>query len=85
MDMRIPVNITLPRDVVSRVDEVAGPRNRSAFVEAAIRDRLRREEMRRAFEAAAGTWKDHPGFPTSESVVEWVREIRAEETDPGPP
>jgi hypothetical protein len=29
-------------------------------------------------------WKDHPLFPTDESVVEWVRELRREKTDPGP-
>ena len=26
--------------------------------------------------------KDHPLFPTAESVVDWVRELRAADTDP---
>ena len=85
MTLRIPVNMTLPRDLIERLDAVVGPRQRSAFVEEAISYRLRREEMRRAWEAARGMLKDDPRFPTSESVVEWVRALRAEVTDPGPP
>ena len=84
MAVRVPVNMTLPKDLVEQLDEIAGPRNRSAFVEDAVRYRLRREQMRRAWENARGILKDHPDFPTSEAVVEWVRARRAEKTDPGP-
>jgi predicted transcriptional regulator len=84
MAVRVPVNMTLPRDLVERLDAVVGPRQRSAFVEQAITYRLRREEMRRAWEAARGMLKDDPRFPNSEAVIEWLREIRAEKTDPGP-
>lgn len=85
MTVRVPVNMTLPRDLVEQLDEVAGARNRSAFVEEAVRYRLRREQMRLAWEAARGILKGHPDFPTSEAVQEWVRARRAEKTDPGPP
>jgi predicted transcriptional regulator len=85
MAVRVPVNMTLPRDLVDELDEITGARGRSAFVEEAIRYRLRREQMRRAWEAARGMLKDDPRFPTSEAVVEWVRALRAEVTDPGPP
>lgn len=84
MSLRIAVNMSLPKNLIDELDEVAGARNRSAFVEDAIRYRLRREQMRRGWESARGSWKDHPDFPTSESVVEWVRARRAESTDPGP-
>jgi len=84
MAIRIPVNVTLPRDLVERLDAVVGARQRSAFVEEAISYRLRREEMRRAWEAARGILKDDPRFPTSEAVIEWLRATRAEKTDPGP-
>ena len=83
--VRIPVNMTLPKDLVERLDAVVGPRQRSAFVEEAISYRLRREEMRRAWEAARGMLKDDPRFPTSDAVIEWLRASRAEKTDPGPP
>ncbi len=83
MTVRIPVNMTLPKELVDRLDRVAGPRNRSAYVEDALLYRLRRDEMRRAWNEARGILKDDPRFPTSVAVVDWVRALRAEKTDPG--
>jgi len=84
--MRVPTNITLPADLVVEIDQVAGRRNRSRFIEEAARARLKREQLRTAVERSAGAWgaDDYPGFATSEMVLEWVRRVRAEETDPGP-
>ncbi|CAN5798107.1 hypothetical protein BH24CHL6_BH24CHL6_06840 [soil metagenome] len=84
MSVRIATNLSLPKELVEELDAVAGKRNRSAYVEALLEKQLRRERTRRAWEAARGSWKDHPEFPTSEAVVEWVRARRAEKTDPGP-
>lgn len=83
MTVRIPVNLTLPQDLVADLDAVAGPRNRSSFVEDAIRYRLRREQMRAAWEAARGILYGRPEFSSSEAVVDWVRARRAEQTAPG--
>ena len=85
MTLRIAANLSLPPDLVDEVDALAGRRNRSAFVEAAIRDRLRRERLRLAMARAAGAWtaKEYPEFETPEQVAAWVRERRAEQTDPG--
>ena len=88
-DMRMPLrtatNLTLPPDLVAQVDEIAGPRGRSRFVEEAVRRELRRERLREALERTAGVLKaeDYPEWATSEKVVEWVRAQRAQETDPG--
>ena len=84
MSVRTPVNITLPKDLIDRLDKVAGARNRSAFVEEAVRQRIRREEMRHAWEAARGILRDDPRFPTSDAVAEWVRALRAEHSDSSP-
>lgn len=84
MAVRIPTNLTLPSDLVEEIDEIAGPRGRSRFVEEAVRRAVKRERLRIAATRAAGAWRDHPLFPNSEAVVEWVRRGRAEETDPGP-
>ncbi len=86
MALRIPTNITLPADLVDEIDEVAGRRNRSRFIEEAARAKLKREELRLAIERRAGAWskEERPEWATPEMVVEWVRRIRAEETDPGP-
>ncbi|MGD8683368.1 MAG: hypothetical protein PVG27_05430 [Chloroflexota bacterium] len=79
---RIPVNLSLPEDLVAALDEVAGPRKRSAFAEEALRRAIKREQFRIAGERYAGSLdpKDYPHWRTSEDVVEWVRMMRAEET-----
>lgn len=79
---RIPVNLSLPEDLVKDLDGVAGPRNRSAFAEQALRRAIKREQFRIAGERYAGSLKaeDYPHWRTSEDVVKWVRMMRAEET-----
>jgi predicted transcriptional regulator len=86
MAMRIPTNITLPADLVAEIDEIAGLRNRSRFIEEAVRAKLKREYFRIALETVPGAWanEDRPEWATPELVVEWVRKLRAEVTDPGP-
>jgi Arc/MetJ-type ribon-helix-helix transcriptional regulator len=83
---RVPTNLSLPRDLVSELDAIVGPRNRSAFVEEAIRYRLRREKLRQAIQQTAGAWKGKgpAEWDEQDGVVGWVRGLRAEETDPGP-
>jgi hypothetical protein len=64
------------------VDEIAGPRGRSAWIEEVVRKAVRRERFRIAGEKAAGSldMRYYPHWRTSEDVVRWVREMRAEET-----
>ena len=80
---RVPTNLSLPVELVAEIDEVAGPRNRSRFVEEALRRAVRREQFRIAGERTAGSLraKDYPHWRTPDDVVAWVREMRAEETD----
>jgi predicted transcriptional regulator len=82
---RIPVNMSLPEELVSQLDELAGPRNRSAFAEEALRRAIRRERWRLSIERTAGSLRaeDYPHWRTSADVVAWVRMMRAEETDAG--
>lgn len=82
---RLPTNLSLPRDLVHELDALVGPRNRSAFVEEAIRYRLKRERLRLAFERAYGAWKGKgpPEWDEPDGVANWVRTLRAEETDSG--
>jgi len=86
--MTMRTNLVLPRELVEEADKYAGPRGRSRYVAEALAARVRRDRMRAGFEAARGMWKDHPLFPTSEAVVEWVRKGRSEKTygpQHGPP
>lgn len=85
MRMSVRTNLLLPEDVVEALDRVAGPRGRSRYVADAVRERVRRDERQALLGQIVGAWRNHPLFPTSEAVVEWVRAGRAERTDPGPP
>lgn len=78
--MSVRTNLLLPEELVEAVDRFAGPRGRSRYVADALRDRIKRDERTAALREAAGSWKDHPLFPTSDAVVEWVRALRAEQT-----
>ncbi len=80
--MSVRTNLLLPDDVIAGLDRVAGPRGRSRYVAEAVRDRIRRDERMASIQAAAGIWRDHPEFPTSEAVVAWVRRLRSEDVDP---
>lgn len=80
--MNVRTNLLLPADLVAAVDEVAGPRGRSRYVAAALERQLRRDQWYAAAKATAGAWRDHPLFPTSESVVEFIREGRESSDDP---
>lgn len=85
MTVRIATNLSLPKDLVEEIDAVAGKRNRSAFVEGALRERLRRERVRLAWESVRGAWagKGPPKWDEPDGVANWVRALRAEETDSG--
>ncbi|HEX5395584.1 MAG TPA: hypothetical protein VFX74_00690 [Candidatus Limnocylindria bacterium] len=73
-------NLLLRKDLVDEVDRQAGPRGRSRYVTEALEEKLRADRLRRVVRETAGAWRDHPGFPTSDSVTAWVRDRRAEET-----
>ena len=68
--------------IVEELDRVSGPRNRSAFAEEAIRRAIRREQLRVSIDRTAGSLpaERYPHWRTSDDVVAWVRELRAEET-----
>lgn len=80
--MNVRTNLLLPAELVTAVDELAGPRGRSRYVAEALEARIRRDRLHAAIVDTAGVWKDHPLFPTSEAVVEWVRKGRRDHHDP---
>jgi len=86
MRMAMRTNLLLPEDLVREVDRLAGPRGRSRYVTDALRRQIKRDRLKEAIEASAGALDPakYPHWATSDKVVEWVRALRAEETDPGP-
>jgi hypothetical protein len=80
--MNVRTNLMLPEELVKDIDEIAGPRGRSRWVAEVLSRQIRRDRWYADALATAGMWKDHPLFPTSEAVVEWVREGRRQTRDP---
>ena len=80
--MNVRTNLMLPKELVEAIDEVAGPRGRSRYVTEVLERQIRRDRWHAAAMATAGARKDHPLFPTDESVVEWVRAGRRDTRDP---
>ncbi len=69
-------NLTLPEELMRQVDELAGPRGRSAFVAEAVAAKVKRERLRRALDATRGALVGKPGWMTPEESYRWVREQR---------
>ena len=86
MRMAVRTNLLLPEDLVREVDRLSRPRGRTRYVAEAVQRQVRRDRLRVAFEMTFGALNpaDHPEWSTSEKVTEWVRQLRAEETDPVP-
>jgi metal-responsive CopG/Arc/MetJ family transcriptional regulator len=72
----VRTNLTLPEELMREVDELAGPRGRSAFVAEAVAARVKRERLRRALDATRGVLIGKPGYMTPEESYAWVRAQR---------
>jgi predicted transcriptional regulator len=66
------MHIELDDRLVEQVDQLAGPRGRSAFVRAAIEQAVRQEQRWRKLEAAAGAISDQ-GHDWDADPADWVR------------
>jgi predicted transcriptional regulator len=80
--MNVRTNLMLPEELVRAIDELAGPRGRSRYVADAMARQVNRDRWYAAARGAAGAWRDHPLFPTDDSVVTWVRAGRRDSRDP---
>lgn len=78
-DGTIRTHVVLPAELVRQIDHLVGKRKRSAFIEDAAEDRVRRERLRRALDKTAGVLKGKlpPEWETPETTRQWVRTIRA--------
>lgn len=73
--LHMRMHIELDDDLVAKVDEIAGPRGRSAFVRAAIQDAVRQKMRWADIEAAAGAIAAE-GHEWDPDPAEWVRAQR---------
>ncbi len=71
-------HVILDDSVLAAIDELAGVRNRSAFLEGAAREKLERLQLLRALDDTAGMLdtEAHPEWRDRQSTAGWVREHR---------
>lgn len=54
----VRTNITVPKELLEQLDELAGPRGRSAYISELLARQLRRETARRIVRETAGVLRD---------------------------
>lgn len=74
-------NLTLPKELLAEIDELAGPRGRSRYVAEAVAQRVKRDKLGKAIRETAGIMVGSPGWMSPDDVVRWVDFLRSEETD----
>jgi metal-responsive CopG/Arc/MetJ family transcriptional regulator len=74
-------NLTLPKDLMDEVDELAGPRGRSRYVAEAVAARVKRDKLGKAIRDTAGIMVGTPYQMNRDQVTEWIEFLRTEETD----
>ncbi len=77
----VRTTITLPKELLERVDEFAGDGGRSAWITQAVEARAKREHLGRVIEETRGALRDSPSWPTADDTYRWVRELREEPDD----
>ena len=75
----VRTHVMLPESLVEELDATVEPRRRSAFVEAAIREKLLRERQRTSLRSTAGGLRSKPGAAWSADPSTWVRSLREQD------
>jgi hypothetical protein len=74
----VRTHILLPEDLVREIDELVGPRGRSAFIVETARDAVRRKRLLRFLRSGEPAWKEENHPELAKGAAEWVRKLRAE-------
>ena len=77
----VRTNVTLPEELLRQIDDVAGPRGRSAYLADAAAQKVKRDLQRRAFEATAGVMAGKRGHMDPDEILAFVRDLRAGDPD----
>ncbi len=65
-------HVLLPEDLILEIDELVGPRGRSAFV-------VRRQRLLQLLQNKEAVWKDEDHPELAEGAAAWIRRSRAED------
>ena len=74
-------NLTLPEELLSEVDALAGPRGRSRYVAEAVAQRLKRDKLGAAIRSTAGASARRRTAMSREEVSALIDRLRSEESD----
>lgn len=73
----VRTNITLPAEVLALVDEVAGPRGRSAYIADVVARQVRRDNAIKVFRETRGAIKGSSSWGrTPEEIDQSLRKVR---------
>jgi predicted transcriptional regulator len=77
-DQSQKITVSLPEELISRMNEIIPARQRSRFIAEALEERLALVEQALAIEEGAGIWKDedYPHLATDDDIEQWIRELR---------
>jgi hypothetical protein len=75
----VRTNVTLPADVLEEIDELAGPRGRSAYVAEAVLARVKRDRLRRVLDDTHGAAVGHSQWKDADEAYRWVRALREDQ------
>jgi hypothetical protein len=74
----VRTNITLPAETLAIIDEVAGPRGRSAYIAEVLLRQAKRDRMKKVWRENFGVLKGSTTWgSTPEEVLQTLKEIRA--------
>ena len=75
----VRAHVVLPAKLAKDIDELVGPRGRSAFLVELADKEVKRRKLLAILESNEPTWKDenHPDI-TEMGTAEWVRSLRNE-------
>ena len=68
----------LPGELVREINEIAGPRGRSAFLADLARREAKRRRLLKIFQSEEPIWRDEDHPELQAGAAEWVRQMRQE-------
>src|SRR2546429_10029248 len=68
-------HVLLPEDLIQEIDELVGPRGRSAFLVDTARNEVRRQRLLQFLQNKEAVWKDEDHPELAEGAAAWVRRL----------
>lgn len=76
----IRTNVTLPEEMIRQIDQLAGPRGRSAYVADAVRARLKRDRLRTVLDETYGAAAGETRWQDPDDAYRWARALREDDS-----